>query len=119
MTPDSLAILDAEEFDVCINLDLATEAAALASRVKAKEKKGFGLSASGAVFPYNPEAETWFEMSMWDDIKKANSITYQSHMRRIIGAPDRNHAIITPLLPNMNKKPRLLPKNFIWIPHIR
>ena len=104
MTVDSLAILDAEEFDISINLDLAPEAAALHSRVKAREKKGFGASSRGAVFPYNTAAEEWFEMSLWDDLKKANTRTYQSHMRTVIGAEDKNHSIITPLLPDYQHK---------------
>ncbi|MBD3268018.1 hypothetical protein GF373_15230 [bacterium] len=104
---ESLVLLDAMAFDVCINCDLAPEAAALASRVKAQTKKGFGMAPNSSIHPFHPEAETWFEMSMWDDCKKQNTQTYQSHMRRILGAPETNHAIHTPLLPKHVEKAKV------------
>ncbi|MDX9752863.1 MAG: glycosyltransferase family 9 protein [bacterium] len=99
-TAESLVMLDQQEFDLCVNFDLAPEAAALASRIRASQKKGFGMHPDGSIYPFHPEAEEWFEMSMWDDLKKANTRTYQSHMRQILGLPDVNHTIHTPLRPH-------------------
>ncbi len=104
LTEETLILLDCEKFDLCVNFDLAPEATALAMRIRADQHKGFGRNEDGTVFAYNPESETWLEMSLWDDRKKANPLTYQEHMRRILGAPSANHPILVPILPHMAEK---------------
>ncbi len=104
LTEESLILLDHERFDVCVNFDLAPEATALAGRIQADVMKGFGRHKDGTVFAFNPESEEWLEMSLWDDKKKANQLTYQEHMRRILGAPSTNHPIMVPVLPHMKEK---------------
>ncbi|MDP8243158.1 MAG: glycosyltransferase family 9 protein [Candidatus Hinthialibacter antarcticus] len=80
----SLLFLQALSFDVCINFDLSPEACALAESVSAPTKHGYGLAPSGAVKPFSPAAETVYEMSLWDDVKRANQKTYQQLMADLI-----------------------------------
>jgi len=105
-TYETTAILDHEGFDLCVNFDLAAEATALAARCQANIHKGFGRKLDGTAIALNPEAETWLEMSLWDDKKKANRLTYQAHMRRILGAPETNHPVHATLLPEKQEKAR-------------
>ncbi len=82
---DELWTLDAEaalrltvrEFDVVFSPDADPHAATLAAAVKAPEKRGMVLHPRGHVLPATPEAETWFEMGAFDQLKKANQRTYQ------------------------------------------
>jgi len=106
LSEESLVLLDCEQFDLCVNFDLAPEATALEGRVQATAHKGFGRRTDGTVFAYDPPGETWLEMSLWDDRKKANRLTYQAHMRRILGAPETNHPIMALVLPEMAQKSR-------------
>ncbi|MGC9330113.1 MAG: glycosyltransferase family 9 protein, partial [Candidatus Hinthialibacter sp.] len=103
-TEESLAILDSEYYHLCVNFDLAPEAVSLAMRVQADVRKGYGRSPDGAVTPFDESGEEWLEMSLWDDRKKANQKTYQSHMQHILGAPQNPHPIVVPLLPEMEEK---------------
>lgn len=108
LSSESLVILDAETFDVCINFDLADEAAALCERMDATTKLGYRRSPRGAIVPCTDDALEWLDMSMWDDRKSANTRTYQSHMRTLIGAPDTNHPILVPV----PEDARLMAKRF-------
>lgn len=72
-----------EEYDLVINLDTAKDSAVLASRVKAKERLGFGLDTRGHIFPFNKEAVAWLEMGAFDQKKKANTRSYQDLMLEI------------------------------------
>jgi hypothetical protein len=82
---DELWALDAEaalrltvrEFDVVFSPDADPHAATLAAAVRAKEKRGMVLHPRGHVVPATPEAETWFEMGAFDQLKQANQRTYQ------------------------------------------
>lgn len=98
LTPETIAILEQERFNRCINFDLAPEATALTMRIKADLFQGYGRHEDGSVFPFDARGEEWLEMSLWDDKKKANRKSYQTHMRNLIGAPEINHPIGVPLL---------------------
>jgi ADP-heptose:LPS heptosyltransferase len=74
---DSLARLQIEAFDLVINPETSKESAALASMVRGKRKKGFGLSPGGFVFSFNPEADELFHMGLFDDLKKRNQKSYE------------------------------------------
>lgn len=74
-----------QEFDLVISLDAARDSAVLASRVKAKQKIGFGLDAKGHVYPFNKEGVGWLEMGAFDQKKKANTRSYQDLMLEICG----------------------------------
>ncbi|UCG11231.1 MAG: glycosyltransferase family 9 protein [Deltaproteobacteria bacterium] len=73
----SLARLQVETFDLVINPESTRESAALASISRSKDKKGFGLSPNGFVFPFNRGAEEIFYMGLFDDVKKQNQKTYE------------------------------------------
>jgi heptosyltransferase-2 len=73
----SLGPLDLETFDLVIGLEKEPRGAALASKVKAHEKKGFGLGPEGNVFPLNPASEYAFFLGLSDDLKfRRNQKTY-------------------------------------------
>lgn len=82
------------EFDLVINLDPSKISSALCFNFKSKVKKGFGLNEDGCVYPLNKEAEPWFEMGAFDDLKKANKRTYQEIMLEICGIKTKNFDII-------------------------
>jgi ADP-heptose:LPS heptosyltransferase len=75
--------LDVEEFDLVINLDPSPVSAALATKANGKKKIGFGLKPNGKVFTFNDEAIEWFEMGAFDNLKKANTKTYQQIIHEI------------------------------------
>lgn len=74
---ESLARLQVETFDLVINPEAAKDSAALATMAKGKEKRGFGLSPKGFVFPFNQPAEEIFHMGLFDDVKRRNQKTYE------------------------------------------
>ena len=84
---DSMGRLQVEAFDLVINPETSKESAALASIVKSKKKKGFGLSPKGFVFPYNTGAKEIFHMGLFDDIKKRNRKTYEELICQLSNLP--------------------------------
>ncbi len=75
---EALVCLDAERFHQVICLDKAPEAAALAARVKAEERLGFGLDANGSLVPLNRESEYAYILGLDDELKfRKNRWTYQ------------------------------------------
>ncbi len=97
--PATLLRLGVEAFDVVINLDPSPVSATLATATRGKNKIGFGLDEKGKVYPFNREAETWFEMGAFDHLKKANVLTYQEHIHRICSLPYTQGEIIINLTP--------------------
>lgn len=83
----ALALLGVETFDLAINLDASQESSALATLARAGRKVGYELSPDGIVRPLNPEAWEWFEMGLFDDLKKRNSKTYPQIACEIVGVP--------------------------------
>ncbi len=94
LEPDGLIALLSEEFSLAINLDTSPRAAGLLSAATALVKKGFVLDELGQVKAANPEAEQWLEMSVFDDIKKANRETYQTIAARITGLPSAGEIVL-------------------------
>ncbi len=80
---EAMLFCSVEEFDLVINLDTARESAVLASRVKAKEKLGYGWASRGHIVPFNKEAVGWLEMGAFDQRKKQNTRSYQDLMLEI------------------------------------
>ena len=73
----SLGPLDLETFDLVIGLEKEPRGAALTSKVKAHEKKGFGLGPEGNVYPLNPASEYAYFLGLSDDLKfHRNQKTY-------------------------------------------
>ncbi|GMR25772.1 MAG: glycosyltransferase family 9 protein [Ignavibacteria bacterium] len=69
--------LMAEEFDIVINLDSSKMSSAIATSAKGEEKMGFVLNEKGSVIPKSAEADSWLQMSAFDDVKRKNRKTYQ------------------------------------------
>lgn len=70
--------LEMEQFDLLLSLDKETRAAALAMRMQAKKKQGFGLSTQGNIYPLNPECNYAFQLGIDDDLKfRKNQKSYQ------------------------------------------
>jgi len=83
----SLARLGVETFDLVISPEAAKDSAALATLAKGKEKKGFGLSTTGFVFPFNKQAEEIFHMGLFDDVKRQNQKTYEQLISELSELP--------------------------------
>ncbi len=89
-SPETVTVLQAEKLDLILSLDSSAVSAALAEKLSAREKKGFGLSAEGKIYPFNPEAEEWFRMGVFDDVKRRNKKTYQEIVLEICGMGSMN-----------------------------
>ncbi|MFQ5717634.1 MAG: glycosyltransferase family 9 protein, partial [Nitrospinales bacterium] len=84
--PDVCRQLSVEKFDLLLSLDKDTRSASLAMQVQAREKKGFGLSEYGNIFPLNPEAQYAFELGIDDELKfRKNRKTYQEIIFEAVG----------------------------------
>ena len=86
-----------ESYDLLIHPDASPASAAYASLAKADIKRGFGLSPLGKVYPFNPEAEEWFEMGAFDDLKRKNKKTYQQVIHEIAGVSPSDAEIVVAL----------------------
>src|SRR5579859_868164 len=78
-------LLGSASFARAFNFDMGRKAASILAGANAPVKKGFGLSKEGAVVPLEPSAETWFEMGIFDPVKRANRRTYQDHLFKLGG----------------------------------
>jgi heptosyltransferase-2 len=93
-SPSSLIQIQLEKYDIVISLDTAPVSARIAMLAKSDKKLGFGYHERGFVYPLNKEAEKWFKMGLFDDIKKANTQTYQSIILEICGLKPEKYDII-------------------------
>ncbi|MCL2388970.1 MAG: glycosyltransferase family 9 protein [Elusimicrobia bacterium] len=84
-------------FDLVINLDLSPESLALATLAMAEQKAGYYLDSKRNIISSNSWASQWLSMSAYDDIKKANTHTYQYWMSKITGLLKDSYEIIAPL----------------------
>lgn len=96
---DALPRIIVEEYALVINPDTNKLSSSLASVAQGKEKLGFGLDRSGVVFPFNPEAERWLELGAFDDLKKANQLTYQEIVLTMCRLPKDDYPVVLNLLP--------------------
>ena len=78
-------LLGSTSFGRAYNFDMSRKAAAILSLADCSVKKGFGLSSEGVVAPLQKNAKTWFEMGLFDNVKRANKKTYQEHLFQIVG----------------------------------
>lgn len=82
---DALSRINAEEYDIVINLDTSKLSSAIAANASEKEKFGFVLNKKGYVEATSLAAQQWLEMSAFDDVKKANTKPYQQIIYEILG----------------------------------
>lgn len=85
LDPALPGLLSATSFHRAFNFDMGRKAAAILAMANSRVKKGFGLSEEGAVVPLEPAAEEWFEMGIFDTVKRANQKTYQHHLFKLGG----------------------------------
>lgn len=81
---ESILYIQETTWDIAINLDKEKEAGALFKRVIAKEKFGYTLD-QGVIVPYNKLAYHKFETGMFDDVSKANTMSYPEEIFEICG----------------------------------
>ncbi len=81
---DALFRINAEEYDIVINLDTSKISSSIAASARGKSKIGFILNKKGYVEATSPAANKWLEMSAFDDLKKENKQTYQEIMYEIL-----------------------------------
>jgi ADP-heptose:LPS heptosyltransferase len=84
-------------FDIVINLDLGYDSLLLAKLSNNSKVLGFTLSNNRNIITSNEFAKEWLKMSAYDELKKANTFTYQYWMSKITELPKDNYEIIVPL----------------------
>lgn len=84
------AILASEHFDLALGLDNDVTGAAITSLVTATRVLGFSLDAAGLIQPGNPAAARWHTMGLRDDLKRANTATYQRILLDMCDLPEAN-----------------------------
>ncbi len=83
---ETLHGLLAEEFNLLISLEKIVRGTAIAERVKAEKKQGFGLSEYGTPYPYNKESEYSFLLGISDRLKfQENTKSYQRIVFDMLG----------------------------------
>jgi len=78
-------LFSATSFDQAFNFDMSRKAASILEMANAPVKKGFCLSKQGVVVPLDSSAGEWFEMGIFDPVKRANKLTYQNHLFKMGG----------------------------------
>ncbi len=81
---DSVLILEQINFDIAINLDKDYQATALMNRINSPNKYGFGF-ANGRPVPLNEKAVPKYLTGLFDDLNKANKLTYIQEIFNICG----------------------------------
>ncbi len=81
---DALFRINAEEYDIVINLDTSKVSSSIAASANGKNKIGFVLNKKGYVEATSNAAAKWLAMSAFDDLKKENRQTYQGIMYEIL-----------------------------------
>ena len=85
---EDLLPLFVERFDLLLSLDKEPRASALAMRVDAADKRGFGLGREGAVRPLSPESQYAYDLGLDDRLKFfENTKTYQEIVFEMAGLP--------------------------------
>ena len=80
----SILQIEETEFDYLFSLDKDYEAAAVANRVKARVKKGFGIR-EGKTVPIDDLAYRKYLTGIFDDVSKANTKNYLEEIFEICG----------------------------------
>ncbi len=98
--PDALVQLGSRNYRRVINLDAGKTSAGLAAIAQASEKIGFVLDPAGHVTATNAAAEEWLRLGVFDDLKRANTRTYQDVMCSILGLPAEDMRYVLELVPS-------------------
>ncbi len=74
------------KFDLVLNVDKSLRSSSFAMEMKSKDKRGYKLSESGTIVPFNKEAEYAFQMGLDDNLKfYNNSLTGQQILAESFG----------------------------------
>jgi len=85
---ESVLQLEQESFDQLYCFDKEPKATALAMRIRAAEKAGFGMSRYGNVIPLSPNSEYAFALGIDDELKfRGNVKTYPELIFECAGLP--------------------------------
>jgi heptosyltransferase-2 len=85
---ESALALQVAKFDLLISLDKEPGLTALATRIAAPDKRGFGMNESGNLATFNPAAEYAYRLGVDDDLKfRKNQKTYQEIIHEAAGLP--------------------------------
>lgn len=97
---ETVSILQALSYDRLYSVDKAHRSDALAMLVPAKEKLGFGLDRSGAIVPFNREADYAYRLGLDDRLKfKENRVTGVRFLAQALRLDYRNDEYILELSP--------------------
>lgn len=67
--PESVLELEPRRFELVLNVDKSRRSAALALRVNADERRGFGMDGNGAIVPLTPDAHYQYWTGLDDELK--------------------------------------------------
>lgn len=94
----SLERLHVERFDLALSLDKTPRAAAVGTGVRALDRRGFGLSEFGTIFPFDAQAEYAYQLGIDDDLKfRQNQRTYQDVIFEVCGLAFQGEEYEVPL----------------------
>jgi ADP-heptose:LPS heptosyltransferase len=65
----TITVLDSMQFDLILNADKGRASCALTTRIRASEKRGFGLNPAGMIIPENPESRHLYRLGLDDRMK--------------------------------------------------
>ncbi|GAG18545.1 unnamed protein product, partial [marine sediment metagenome] len=66
---ETALLLLTERFDILMNADKSRRSGSLANLIESKEKFGFGITETGAIYPFNKEAAYLYELGLNDRMK--------------------------------------------------
>ncbi len=96
--PESALELESRRFDVVLNADKGRLSAALALRVPAGERRGFGVDGDGSIVPLTPEAGYQYWTGLDDDFKfRRNRKTEQEMLGETFGLDYRRDPYVVVL----------------------
>jgi len=96
----SLLPLEQETFDLIIGLEKEPRGAALVSKFKGREKKGFGLGPEGNIFPLQKNGEYAYLLGLDDELKFfRNKKTYPELIFEVAGLDYRQDEYLLDLSP--------------------
>lgn len=93
---ESWLVLEQMEFDLILNADKSRRSAALAMKLDAKEKLGFGLNGNGQIIPLNKETVYNYKLGVDDYLKfRINKRTGQDILAETFKLPyDRDEYVL-------------------------
>ncbi len=109
---ESCLALEAQSFELLLSLDKEPGPTALATRLKAKKKCGFGLNDKGNLIIFNQAADYAWRLGVDDDLKfRQNKKTYQEIIHEIAEIPYRRDEYVF----NLEEKDQKKAKEFFGL----